>query len=369
MNDTFRGDNAHMVRSIEALLNLDAAGAMAPHGIGGHARELLESAAVRLLAPEAQAADMCRMHGESLQRVGTALDLPAGADVYTACVAAIEALKARAAAQAGALLTVDVVEQIAQKWDGCEYEGVGGDIDIGDSIRRTGLNLALAATQPNAAAEVVAWRYPLGGGRYAATTNERDARSASTDGSVDALGVIHAAPGAAIDAREQSQRERMSVRFAHRPKSGATADFDLPAESDAVEAPEQETVQVPLTFIRGFYTLAHNYSLTAVPPDYYWGNERDAFSSAYRRCGQDLVKLRALIPAKPRASRVETPAVRLVAEPDTVLRGVDELVREAYEHWDADREFKVGKILLALLGHNKGYDKRADAWRAAIGGL
>lgn len=53
MNDTFRGDNAQMIRSIEALLSLDAAGALVPHGIGGHARELLESAAVRLAAAAA----------------------------------------------------------------------------------------------------------------------------------------------------------------------------------------------------------------------------------------------------------------------------------------------------------------------------
>lgn len=52
-------------------------------------------------------------------------------------------------------------------------------------------------------------------------------------------------------------------------------------------------------------------------------------------------------------------------EPE-LLRGVDALLREAYEHWDADREFKVGKILLALIGFNKGYDKRADAWCAAL---
>jgi hypothetical protein len=41
--------------------------------------------------------------------------------------------------------------------------------------------------------EPVAWRYPIGGGRYAATTSEADARSASTDGTVEALGII--APG------------------------------------------------------------------------------------------------------------------------------------------------------------------------------
>jgi hypothetical protein len=56
-------------------------------------------------------------------------------------------------------------------------------------------------------------------------------------------------------------------------------------------------VMVPLEFVQGFGTLAHNYSLTAIPPDYYQGTERDAFSNAYRRCGADLAKLRDLIEA------------------------------------------------------------------------
>jgi hypothetical protein len=48
MIDNFNGDTAHLIRCIEALLNLDAKGALVPHGIGGHARTLLEAAAVRL---------------------------------------------------------------------------------------------------------------------------------------------------------------------------------------------------------------------------------------------------------------------------------------------------------------------------------
>lgn len=48
MKDTFRGDDAHLISSIKALLSLDAAGALVPHGVGGHGRKLLESAAVRL---------------------------------------------------------------------------------------------------------------------------------------------------------------------------------------------------------------------------------------------------------------------------------------------------------------------------------
>lgn len=37
------------------------------------------------------------------------------------------------------------------------------------------------------ASQPVAWRYPIGGGRYAATTSEEEARRASTDGTVDPL--------------------------------------------------------------------------------------------------------------------------------------------------------------------------------------
>jgi hypothetical protein len=60
---------------------------------------------------------------------------------------------------------------------------------------------------------------------------------------------------------------------------------------------------VPREFVQGFCTLAHNYSLKAVPPDYYSGTEGDAFSSAYRRCGQDLGKLRDMLKAAPSAAQ------------------------------------------------------------------
>ena len=46
--DTFRGTNAQMVSNIEALIDLSDQGALSPHPLGGHARELLASAAVRL---------------------------------------------------------------------------------------------------------------------------------------------------------------------------------------------------------------------------------------------------------------------------------------------------------------------------------
>ncbi|QRF60189.1 hypothetical protein [Variovorax paradoxus] len=53
MNDTFRGDNAALIKSIDSLLRLDAAGALVPHGVGGLARQLLAAAASRLAATPA----------------------------------------------------------------------------------------------------------------------------------------------------------------------------------------------------------------------------------------------------------------------------------------------------------------------------
>lgn len=54
--DEFRGDTPSLVRNIVALLELDADGALVPHGVGGHARGLLSAAAARLAAaPQAPA--------------------------------------------------------------------------------------------------------------------------------------------------------------------------------------------------------------------------------------------------------------------------------------------------------------------------
>ncbi|MCA7976776.1 hypothetical protein LGM57_10635 [Burkholderia cepacia] len=50
LTDTFRGNDAQLVSNIKALLELDADGALVPHGVGGHARTMLSAAAVRLAA-------------------------------------------------------------------------------------------------------------------------------------------------------------------------------------------------------------------------------------------------------------------------------------------------------------------------------
>lgn len=46
--DDFRGDDVHLLSSIESLLYLDAKNALRPHGLGGHGRSLLSACAARL---------------------------------------------------------------------------------------------------------------------------------------------------------------------------------------------------------------------------------------------------------------------------------------------------------------------------------
>lgn len=48
MPDNFNGTNTELIASAKALLELDAAGAMYPHGIGGHARTIIEAFIKRL---------------------------------------------------------------------------------------------------------------------------------------------------------------------------------------------------------------------------------------------------------------------------------------------------------------------------------
>lgn len=46
--DTFRGDSFQLIDSIKSLVELDIENALVPHGIGGLARSLLSSSAIRL---------------------------------------------------------------------------------------------------------------------------------------------------------------------------------------------------------------------------------------------------------------------------------------------------------------------------------
>src|SRR3546814_11643167 len=49
--DEFWGDNTRLVACIEALLLMDKAGVLVPHGVGGYARTMLAAAAHRLAHP------------------------------------------------------------------------------------------------------------------------------------------------------------------------------------------------------------------------------------------------------------------------------------------------------------------------------
>lgn len=88
--------------------------------------------------------------------------------------------------------------------------------------------------------------------------------------------------------------------------SARSAWNEIEASASALAAMPAGFVAVPLSFVQGFNTLAHNYSLRAVPPDYYHGTEGDAFSAAYKRCGADLAELRTLLaaPTPPAVPRV-----------------------------------------------------------------
>lgn len=46
--DPFTGNNLDLIEAARALLDLDKAGALAPHGIGSHARTIIKSFMLRL---------------------------------------------------------------------------------------------------------------------------------------------------------------------------------------------------------------------------------------------------------------------------------------------------------------------------------
>lgn len=59
----------------------------------------------------------------------------------------------------------------------------------------------------------------------------------------------------------------------------------------------------------------------------------------------------------------------LIEERDQLLEALQAavtLANQVHDHWDNDRDSKVGKHLLALSGHLPGYDKRTDSIHAVI---
>ena len=89
-----------------------------------------------------------------------------------------------------------------------------------------------------------------------------------------------------------------------------------------------DMVMVPLSFVQGFNTLAHNWSLRAEPPSFYTGTEGDAFTRAYAECGQALAKLRAMIASAPAVPAVDCRScARCYATKGRGVYGCDSVVR------------------------------------------
>lgn len=104
--DDFKGDNERLIACIEALLDLDAAKALVPHGIGGHARGLLSAAGARLAAKDAEIAELrARPTMELLSELLRGLEMPslaaaaASSQLYAIGVAIADQAKRCAAAE------------------------------------------------------------------------------------------------------------------------------------------------------------------------------------------------------------------------------------------------------------------------------
>jgi hypothetical protein len=75
---------------------------------------------------------------EEVAHVHDVEDFEGECPVCTAYRKLKEAQTAAGVAPSQAPSLPDVIEQIAQEWDGCEYDAPGGGIPIGDAIRAKG---------------------------------------------------------------------------------------------------------------------------------------------------------------------------------------------------------------------------------------
>lgn len=107
------------------------------------------------------------------------------------------------------------------------------------------------------------------------------------------LNVISAAQGFAAGLkRQREQSEAKSEAETKKLKERIAALEVLLGQANEKVAAVEDFVLVPKQFIEKFNTLAHNYRLGAIAPDYYVGNERDAYASACENFGIILGKMR-----------------------------------------------------------------------------
>ena len=120
--DTFNGDNSALIRSAKSLLELDAKGALAPHGIGEHARGIISAFVARMGAKQDTVAYQC--HNCSAQTPP-----PAPFKAYVECKECGEKTAATAAAELArpaappahpdASVLVEALEQFADDSNWC----------------------------------------------------------------------------------------------------------------------------------------------------------------------------------------------------------------------------------------------------------
>lgn len=74
--DDFQGDNAHLVECINALLDMDDAKALVPHGLGkgSHAYRLLNAAAHRIATDLNRANEIIAENDAEIARLRVALE-------------------------------------------------------------------------------------------------------------------------------------------------------------------------------------------------------------------------------------------------------------------------------------------------------
>jgi hypothetical protein len=99
-------------------------------------------------------------------------------------------------------------------------------------------------------------------------------------------------------------------------------------------------------------------------------SERSEMKARLIERANDIVSLEGIaLPSMPRTVAVLREAAARIGELEVALGGAVKAARDAHEHWDADRDSKVGKILAAMSGYLEGYRPDCTAIHEALAGL